>query len=362
MKKLRRACLVFPLARRSFRRGAVASGAVFAIAACSAASSQPSGPGEPIGSSGGQGDQADATAMQEPETGTDASSAGSSGSSSNAGSGSSGAASGAGPTAGSGAQSGAISGAASGSVAASGSAAGSGSASSGMVVMSCPDGGVATACGSNPTTQSFQAGLTHYDQTAANNCAMPWPSDGMYAALSTNLYDAPSGSASCGKCVEVNGKTLLVVDQCPASSNQAQCSTNHLDLSPTAYQAVQGSLNPGSVANSPGVSVKYVPCPVTGNIKYSFTSSTQKYYMALIILNAKYGIQKVEYRAHGDCVWTAMAGRTDADAHFIINGATVPNPIDFRVTDEWGQVIEDDDVQWSAGQAATGGSQFPTCQ
>ncbi len=183
----------------------------------------------------------------------------------------------------------------------------------------------------------------------------------MYVALSTNLYDSPSGSASCGKCVEVNGKTLLVVDQCPAGSNQAQCSTNHLDLSPTAYQAVQGSLNPGSVSNSPGLTVKYVPCPVSGNIQYSFTSSTQKYYMAMVILNAKYGIQSVEYRAPGACAWTAMGARSDANANFTINGATVPNPIDLRVTDEWGQVLEDDNVHWTAGQTVTGGVQFPAC-
>ena len=230
------------------------------------------------------------------------------------------------------------------------------------MMMSCPDAGAGTkACGSNPTPQSFNAGLTYYQQTAANNCAMPWPSNGMYAALSTNLYDAPSGSASCGKCVQVNGKTLLVVDQCPASTNAAQCSVNHLDLSPTAYQAVQGSLNPGSVSNSPGLSVKYVPCPVSGNLSYSFTSSTQKYYLAMVILNARYGIKGVEFRAPGACAWTAMTGRTDADAHFIINGATVPNPIDLRVTDEWGQVVEDDSVQWTAGQTVTGGAQFPTC-
>ena len=228
--------------------------------------------------------------------------------------------------------------------------------------MSCPDGGAGvTACGSNAAAQSFQAGLTYYQQTAANNCAMPWPSNGMYAALSTNLYDAPGGSASCGKCVEVNGKTLLVVDQCPASTNAAQCSASHLDLSPTAYQAVQGSLNPGSVSNNPGVGVKFVACPVSGNMQYSFTSSTQQYYMAMVILNAKYGIRSVEYRAHNACTWTAMGARTDADAHFTINGATVPNPIDLRVTDEWGQVVEDDSVHWTAGQTVTGGKQFPNC-
>jgi expansin len=208
-------------------------------------------------------------------------------------------------------------------------------------------------------SQTFNAGLTFYQQTAANNCAVPWPSDGMYVALSTNLYDAPGGSSACGKCVQSNGKTLLVVDQCPASTN-APCTTSHLDLSPTAYTAVHGSMNPGSVANSPGVAVKFVPCPVTGNIQYSFTSSTQQFYLAMVITNAKYGIQKVEYRPSGTCTWTAMPARTDANPHWIIN-ATVPNPIDFRVTDEWGHVLIDKNVKWAASQNVTGGGQFPTC-
>jgi hypothetical protein len=219
--------------------------------------------------------------------------------------------------------------------------------------------------------QTFNAGFTFYTQTSANNCAMPWPSASqpqsgatIYTALSTKLYDAPSGSAACGKCVQVNGHTLIVVDQCPSNSANMPClNANHLDLGGGAtFTAVTGQpQSVGQIANSPGVSVKFVPCPVTGNIQYSFTSSTQQYYLAMIILNAKYGIQAVDYRSTGTCSWTAMAGRSDGDPHWIINGASVPNPIDFRVTDEWGHVVEDDGIHWVAGQVASGAAQFPTC-
>jgi expansin (peptidoglycan-binding protein) len=150
------------------------------------------------------------------------------------------------------------------------------------------------------------------------------------------------------------------VDQCPASSNQQWCTTNHLDLSTQAYTAVQGSLNPGALANSPGLPVKFVPCPVTGNIVYSVTSSSQQYYLAMVILNARYGIKSVSYRASGGGSWTPMNARTDADAHWSIT-SNPPNPIDFQVTDEWGQVLEDDGVHWSAGQNITGYGQFPNC-
>ena len=56
-----------------------------------------------------------------------------------------------------------------------------------------------------------------------------------------------------------------------------------------------------------------------------------------------------------------MGGASDADPHFTINGTMVPNPIDLRVTDEWGDTVEDDGLRWTAGQTVTGGGQFPTC-
>ncbi len=225
----------------------------------------------------------------------------------------------------------------------------------------------ASACGSNPVTQSFNAGLTYYQQTSANNCGMPWPSSGspqsgasMYTAISTNLYDAPGGSGACGKCVQVNGHTLIVVDQCPNNSANPLCASDHLDLGgQSTYNTVAGS-TAGMVPNSPGVAVKFVPCPVTGNLQYSFTSSTQMYYLAMIVLNSKYGIQSVSYRATGTSSWTPMSARTDMDPNWVIN-STVPNPIDFQVTDEWGQVIEDLGITWAANQVVSGKYQFPTC-
>jgi expansin (peptidoglycan-binding protein) len=186
----------------------------------------------------------------------------------------------------------------------------------------------------------------------------------MYTALSTDLYDSPTGSGACGKCVEITGasgkpQTLLVVDQCPAASNAQWCSTYHLDLSPTAYQAVQGSMSPGSVANGT-YTAKFVPCSVTGNIIYDVTS-LQAYYLAMVITNARYGIKSVSYRASGSgAAWTAMEGPSDADAHWVINGVAPPSTADFEITDEWGQVEIDTDVKLTAGNV-TGAVQFPAC-
>ncbi len=212
--------------------------------------------------------------------------------------------------------------------------------------------------------QTFNAGLTYYTQTARNNCGVPWPSDNMYAALSTNLYDNPSGSSACGKCVQVTGRsgtprTLVIVDQCPASSNPP-CTSSHLDLSPQAFNAVQGNMSPGNLPNSPGLTVKFVPCTVTGNLQYSFDPSSMKYYLAMVIQNSRYGIQSVKYRSCGTTGWTAMGARSDANAHWTI-ATNPPNPIDLQVTDEWGRVIEDDNITWGAGKTVTSGAQFAAC-
>ena len=183
----------------------------------------------------------------------------------------------------------------------------------------------------------------------------------MWVALSTNLYDAPSPSGACGKCVQINGTTgqsavYRVVDQCPESSNPV-CTANHVDINHQTYGLVEPSPAPGSIGNSPGVAVKFVPCPVSGNIVYDFATSNQ-YYLALVIENARYGIKSVSYRT--SCGgWSQMEAPTDSDAHWKVS-SNPPNPIDLQVTDEWGQVLTDTNIQWGSAQVI-GGGQFPKC-
>jgi expansin (peptidoglycan-binding protein) len=185
----------------------------------------------------------------------------------------------------------------------------------------------------------------------------------MWVALSTNLYDSPTPSGACGKCVQITGTTGMtatyrVVDQCPSASNVMQCSTNHVDINQQKYSIVEPGNSPGAIANSPGVAVKFVPCNVTGNIIYDFATSNS-YYLAMVIENARYGIKSVQYRATGSCNWSPMTAPTDPDPHWKV-ATSPPNPIDIQVTDEWGQMLEDTGVHWSASQV-TGSGQFPQC-
>ncbi len=254
----------------------------------------------------------------------------------------------------------------------SSSGAGSSSSSSGAGSSSSSSGGGSS---SGPTTcaagASFSGGLTSYTQTAANNCAVPWPSDNMYVALDTGNYGA---STACGKCVSLTGTTgvaavLRVVDQCPASSNTMWCETNHLDLSPTAYSKVEPS-GPGAIDNTPNVPLSntpgpvswhYVPCTVTGPITYDFATSTASVYLAMVIENARYGIKSVSYRQTGTTNWIAMGVPSNSDAHWKV-ASNPPNPIDFEVTDENNQVIVDTNIRWASSQVASpSGGQFAQC-
>jgi expansin (peptidoglycan-binding protein) len=181
----------------------------------------------------------------------------------------------------------------------------------------------------------------------------------MWVALSTNLYGA---STACGKCIQITGTTGLsavyrVVDQCPQGSNPV-CTTNHVDLNHQKYTVVEPSPAPGAINNSPGVPVKYVPCPVTGNIVYDFASSSSGY-LAMVIENARYGIQSVSYRPSGGGGWSAMGAPSNSDAHWKVSSSP-PNPIDFQVTDEWGQVLTDTNIGWGSS-TVTGSGQFAQC-
>jgi expansin len=228
--------------------------------------------------------------------------------------------------------------------------------SAGTAGSSGTGGSTAMACRAEPT---HSGGLTQYDPTPLGNCGMPWPSDDLYAAISTADY---MNSAVCGMCVEVTGPagektTVHVADQCPVGSNP-KCTAGHIDLSHKAYNATVHT-GVGEVPNSSPVSWRYVPCGVSGNIVYHFKDGTSSNWAAVQIRNSRYGIAKISYRFNGS--WRDMDARTNALAYFIAN-STGLTTFDLRVTDVNGQVLEDDGVQLVANGDVQGHAQFPVCK
>ena len=206
---------------------------------------------------------------------------------------------------------------------------------------------------------NHSGGLTQYDPTPLGNCGMPWPSDDLYAAISTADY---MSSAVCGMCVEITGPagektTVHVADQCPIGSNP-KCVAGHIDLSHKAYNATVHT-GIGEVPNSSPVSWHYVPCNVSGNIVYHFKDGTSGNWAAVQVRNSRYGIAKLSYRVNGN--WRDMDARTNDLAYFVANGTGLTT-FDFRVTDVNGQVLEDDGVHLTANGDVQGHAQFPACK
>jgi hypothetical protein len=128
--------------------------------------------------------------------------------------------------------------------------------------------GYRTACGyygtANGTTDTVE------------NIASMSPAAATYfvAVPGQNGFDSKS---HCGECVQItgqNGRMIIatVIDECPYGSDggNSACAANpggHLDVSKTAFDMLGYP-----VGNPNGTNWKYVPCPVSGNVKVRFKS------------------------------------------------------------------------------------------
>src|SRR4029077_4555845 len=123
--------------------------------------------------------------------------------------------------------------------------------------------GFRTACGyygtENGTADTVENISTTRPAAATYFAAIP----------GTNNFNS---SGSCGACVQItgpNGRTVIatVIDECPYGSDggNTACQNNpngHLDLSKTVFDQLGYS-----VGNPSGTTWKFVPCPVSGNVK-----------------------------------------------------------------------------------------------
>jgi len=128
--------------------------------------------------------------------------------------------------------------------------------------------GYRTACGYYGTAN----GTT---DTVENIASMSPAAATYFAAIpGNNGFDSKS---HCGECVEITGQNgtkiiATVIDECPYGSDggNTACQANaagHLDLSKTAFDRLGYP-----VGNPNNTNWKFVPCPVSGNVKVRFKS------------------------------------------------------------------------------------------
>lgn len=203
-------------------------------------------------------------------------------------------------------------------------------------------------CQANTTVHEGEG--TFYDfADGSGNCSFPaTPDDLMVGAMNQTDY---ANSAPCGACVEVTGPNgtvkVRIVDRCP------ECPQGDIDLSPEAFEFI-APLEQGRV----DISWRYVACDVEGPMQYHFKEGSNPFWTAIQLRNHTYAIAKVE--AKGPDGNYAVIERLEYN-YFVADSGLGEGPYALRVTDVFGQVIEDPAIPFGEDTVAPSGSQFGIC-
>lgn len=136
-------------------------------------------------------------------------------------------------------------------------------------------GAVSTSCtfpsAWNPGSPTYTTYTLPNAQTAcgyngSNNQITNIVNPGYFAAIPGNSSTDFNTSNRCGACVQIGNAIITIVDECPFPGN-APCQANptgHLDLSQAGASAAGVTGDPN---NHNQAAWKFVPCPITGNVK-----------------------------------------------------------------------------------------------
>ena len=232
-----------------------------------------------------------------------------------------------------------------------GSADGGGGAGAGPTSSGPGTGGAPLNPNCDADLTLHQGEATFYDfADGSGNCSFPaTPDDLMVGAMNQTDY---AGSASCGACVEVTGPNgvieVRIVDRCP------ECPQGDIDLSPEAF-ALIAPLEQGRV----DISWRYVACGVQGPMQYHFKEGSNPFWTAIQLHNHTYAIASLEAR---DAAGNYNAIQRLEYNYFVADSGLGEGPYALRVTDVFGQVIEDEAVPFAENSLAPSSGQFGVCQ
>ncbi len=200
--------------------------------------------------------------------------------------------------------------------------------------------------------QDLSGMATFYAADGTGNCSFDAEPTPMVAAVAAPDWN---GSAHCGRCLRVWGPDgvvdVRVVDQCP------ECPAGHLDLSAEAFDVIADPLD-GIVP----IAFRSIECPVAGPLAIREKEGSNPWWLALQVRDHRYAIASVEIRQSGSASWTAMA-RQDYDYFLIEDGTGIDFPVDLRVTDVHGHLVQDDAAlsQVTPGLVTLLAAQLPAC-
>lgn len=188
---------------------------------------------------------------------------------------------------------------------------------------------------------------TYYDATGAGNCSFdPSPENLMVAAMNQTDY---ANAALCGGYIEVEGPkgtvTVRIVDRCPG------CAPGDVDMSPEAFALIADL-----VAGRVPIRWRIVSPEIQGPIVYRFKEGSNQWWTAVQIRNHRNPIAKVEYRlSNGEF---KVIPRTNYN-YFVEASGMGPGPYTFRVTDMYGNGLQDAGIPHLEGGEILGSGQFP---
>lgn len=210
----------------------------------------------------------------------------------------------------------------------------------------------AACCGAPACDDVWHDGPATYYTFADGSGACsfpPTPNDLLVAAMNAPDY---GNSEPCGSCLLIQGPdgdvTVRVVDLCP------ECPVGHVDLSPEAFELI-APLSAGIV----DVTWQYIPCNVTGPIRYFFKDGSNQWWTAVQIRNHRHAIDRFEYQEAGGA-WIEV-DRVDYN-FFVETSGMGPGPYTFRVTDIHGAVLTDSNITFVEAGEVDGAAQFPPCE
>lgn len=188
---------------------------------------------------------------------------------------------------------------------------------------------------------------TYYDATGEGNCGFSAsPNDLMVAAINNTAYD---NAKWCGAYARVWGKKgsvdVRIVDRC------ANCyDAGHLDLSREAFALID-DIPLGRVP----ITWQTISPPLETPISYYFDGASHQYWSSVQIRNHRNPIAKFEYQNSNGAF---VAVPRQMWNRFDLNGLGA-GPFTFRVTDLFGNRLQDSGIPLTPGAATAGSGQFP---
>jgi hypothetical protein len=205
--------------------------------------------------------------------------------------------------------------------------------------------------------------ITYYAQSNIVACDIPqseWPQ--FTTALSEKHFQ---GGLACGATVRLMnaGKEIkaMVVDLCPVVGNEEWCSGDmtHFDLgNATTFSELEPP-----VTGVKEITFEWLPTPVGDSpVKLRFKDGINAYWIAIEVINHRYPVAKLEIKDPQSGTWKT-GDRTKPGMYnywqFDFTGNGLVAPFQVRITDQYGQVIEETGTVVQEKYMWAGTHQFP---